>query len=598
MKKVFHLFLMFSLAVIMLSVNYTAFAQEPEPTDEASAAQATDEPAAEPTAEPTDEPTAEPTAEPTQEPTAEPTDEPTAEPTDEPTAEPTDEPTAEPTDEPTAEPTDEPTAEPTDEPTAEPTVEVTVEPTVEATVEPTVEPTVEVAGEIDEAASSNSPYTSEIFLQNTSSGDAQYSITYYDSTTSYVGASGTLNGHGGRSVDVAGETNVPANFKGSGVVQAESQLAATVVQYSSTDVMVSNGLTAAQGGSTLFAPSVQCNYTSLLQTAELAVQNVTDGDIQVTITLNKAGSSPVTSGPHTVNANESYFVNVPGLLGAACNNWLGSATVTTANGSQIIVGVVNTTYGNANSAFSSEMVASGGSVLYFPTFQYNYAAPLNFNTNVAVQNTSPSSSIIVCAEYYQNNAKTGQTVQKSLGPLGKDSVRSTDFGLGGGNLGAAIFRAYSGGTCSAPGSAANTFVAVMNQFSLSDSNRVTSYGGFVGGSNAIAFPFGNWLPASSALDTYFAVQNVSGGNVDITATFYETNSSGAVISTKTLPVFASVANGAKINPRISDLAGVGANGSWTGVVEVTATGPIVGLGTVQPGSLKQLASYSSVPFTQ
>jgi len=610
MKKVLNIFLVISLFLMTLSVDSAVYAQEPEaqegteePAVEATTeppaeatTEATAEPTVEATAEPTTPPTAEPTAEPTTPPTTEPTTPPTVEPTTpptaEPTAEPTTPPTVEPTTPPTAEPTTPPTVEPTTPPTAEPTVEATVEPTTQPTVEPTVEPTAEITeGDIGDAAASNAPYTSRVYLQNPHGSSSSYGITYKHSGTDITGSSGSLNPHRSVSVDLANESNVPSNFKGAGVVSAENELAAVVLQYGTADIMVSNGFSESQAGPTLFAPSVQCNYIPATagQTAELAIQNASSGNVQITLRLFRAGDPTVQPAAVNLAPGKSHFFNVASILGGACNNWLGSATVTATGGN--IVGTVITRYSKTNQAFSSEMVASGGSVLYFPTFQYEYAPPVRFNTNIALQNTSSSSSIIVCAEYFGASGKQGQTVQKNLGPLGKDSLRSNELGIPKGSLGAATVRAYAGGTCAAPGAAANTFVAVMNQFALGDVKRVTSYTGFVGGANNIAFPFSNWSPSSTALDTFFAVQNVSGATANITVNFYK--SDGSLLSRQ----FNGVPAGSKVNPRISDLPGIGANGNWSGAIEVISNRAVVGLGTVQPGNLSQLASYNGIPFT-
>jgi hypothetical protein len=428
-------------------------------------------------------------------------------------------------------------------------------------------------------------------LQNAHASNSSYGIIYKHGGADINGSSGTLNGHRSVSVDLANEGNVPSNFKGAGVVSAENELAAVVLQYGTADIMVSNGFSESQSGPSLFAPSVQCNYipASAGQTAELAIQNASGNNVSVTLKLFRAGSPTVQPPAVNIAPGKSHFFNVASILGGACNNWLGSASVSATGGN--IVGIVITRYSKTNQAFSSEMVASGGSVLYFPTFQYDYAPPVRFNTNIALQNTSNSSSIIVCAEYFGASGKQGQTVQKNLGPLGKDTVRSNELGIPKGSLGAATLRAYAGGTCAAPGGATNTFVAVMNQFALGDVKRVTSYTGFVGGANNIAFPFSNWSPSSTALDTFFAVQNVSGQSANITVNFYRSNGTLQALQ------FNGVPAGSKVNPRISDLPGIGNNGNWSGAIEIISNRPVVGLGTVQPGNLSQLASYNGIPST-
>jgi hypothetical protein len=463
----------------------------------------------------------------------------------------------------------EPTEEPTEEPTVEPTEEPTVEPTEEPTVEPAEEPT--VGG----ASAKTASYTTQLFLQNPNTSETTYGYTFYPENggSSIDVAGGTLNAHGSVRLDV-GTTSLSSPWRGSGQIAAQLPILAAVgATASGGDLMVHTGFNA--GATSFFAPSVAKSLGSKKLTTLLAVQNVTAGDVDVTVTYyNSVGTTLGTDQENNLGASYSAFFDL-GDKGAKYNDVSAASISATGN----IVAATNTYAASGEAAQSMKSLPGGGPVVYLPTAIRSFGSQ-NLNLYVALQNPN-NSSIYAEVQYYDTNGnKAGSLLKVNIPALEKRNAHPSTAGVSSGFLGSGIVRGWTNSNKTTQADV----IAIGNIGSSSVPNANYSFTGVAGGSTNVGCPYVNWSTSSLGYKTYLAIQNVGSGTASqITVTYYNTNG-----TQEYKKKFNNVESLIKVNTKPLDFT----SSNWQGAVEVTsADEPIAVLINVTRGDNRYKASY-------
>ena len=525
-----------------------------------------------------------------------------------PTPTPTEEVDVEPTEE--AAPPEAPVVEPTEEVvlTEEPTEEAT--PTEEASEEPTPEVTdgapplppgdaesVSIGGEdVDQAemgaaGATTANYTSMIFLANTTSGDANYTFTFYPVSggSSISADGGTLSGHGATSVDLSDVSEVGDEFLGSAVIDSDAQLAAALMNYTASggDFTITNGY--GEGAALLYAPAVVNSYSSVLQTSHLYIQNASSSNVNVEVTLTDRQRSGTghpddrTLSKNNLAAGYAWHINMGDTFGST--SWVGSALIEATGGN--VVATVQTLYGGAEAAFGMESMTAGSNRLCSPTAMWDYSS-LGQRTYLAVLNPSDDPISIDLKYYDKNNNQIGSTY--TVGIEGKSKLSFTPKNVlptVGNYIGSATVDVFNAARTGPADALATHNIAFVGSTTPASSFDLISCGSS-GGSTRQIIPLLLWDKLSRR--SFIAIQNVSSNPIDITTTLYNADGSQKGSAITTTGVQPDIKIGRSL---VSDF---GVSSNWQGSMVIESTGNIAVLVTVNSVDGRWVGSYTGIPF--
>ncbi len=417
------------------------------------------------------------------------------------------------------------------------------------------------------AAAADGPWSSTIYVSNPHASSAGVTIVFYDedgNQDASYDVSGGLPAHGSAVIDISAVSGLASSWRGSAVVQSDSQLAAAVALKvnSSTDREIYAGFN--QAGPSAYMPAVARNPypgADYDQLSTLVVQNTSGSPATVTATyLSTTGGANPTFG-FTVPAYASKYLDSSsdnGVGGPSLGSgWLGSASFTSSGGDIVVVN--HQPYVNSPKAVAYEGVSQGYNTIYYPTaLQKIYAA--KFTTFYAIQNVGTIDANITLTVYDTAGAAVG-TASTTLAPNAKVSWEPTVAGAPDGFTGAAVVQS----TNLVP------IAGIVNIGTLPISGCPTGAGQTTAftapgeGAANVALP---WVEYKSGTDwrSFLAVQNIgTGTSGNVTVTYY--NADGSVAAADPL---GSIASGAKGN---SNPNTAGAGSSFVGSAEITSDNP-------------------------
>lgn len=430
-------------------------------------------------------------------------------------------------------------------------------------------------------------FTTSITYQNIGSGPAQISLLFYpspDTTDPIEITRPDLPAGASTSLFIGGLNDIPNNFRGSAILQANQPILATLVQLPQNSTTVrnrplSNGFLSGDSTS-LIATVLKNNFeTSTI----FSVQNVGTSATTATIRFYNTSATEVHSMTVNIEPGAAYFVDA-GQVSQLGSSFNGSVVVT-SNGQIISSAMELSTTGPAASAF--EGVGSGSTTFYMPSALCN---AFGSNTSYAVQNTSLTESTNVTVTY-----SNGATETKTIGPGAKQSFIACDAtGMSAGFSGAATVTSD------------NTPVIAIGK--AYGSGLSTAFVGASSGSNELALPYVRWANDTnwnngSQQRTFIAIQNIGSSNLaagDVVVEYIDKN--GTVVGTHSLP---AIPAGGKVNSNASDAGlsefGVYPDGSFGGGAIVRGPGgsqlAVVGRvsSLVGPGSFVS-EDYNAMPI--
>lgn len=430
-------------------------------------------------------------------------------------------------------------------------------------------------------------FTTSITYQNIGSGPAQISLLFYsspDTTDPIEITRPDLPAGASTSLFIGGLNDIPNNFRGSAILQANQPILATLVQLPQNSTTVrnrplSNGFLSGDSTS-LIATVLKNNFeTSTI----FSVQNVGTSATTATIRFYDTSALEVHSMTVNIKPGAAYFVDA-GQVSQLGSSFNGSVVVT-SNGQIISSAMELSTTGPAASAF--EGVGSGSTTFYMPSALCN---AFGSNTSYAVQNTSLTESTNVTVTY-----SNGATETKTIGPGAKQSFIACDAtGMSAGFSGAATVTSD------------NTPVIAIGK--AYGSGLSTAFVGASSGSNELALPYVRWANDTnwnngSQQRTFITIQNIGSSNLaagDVVVEYIDKN--GTVVGTHSLP---AIPAGGKVNSNASDAGlsefGVYPDGSFGGGAIVRGPGgsqlAVVGRvsSLVGPGSFVS-EDYNAMPI--
>lgn len=430
-------------------------------------------------------------------------------------------------------------------------------------------------------------YTSRIYLANPNTAGGAYSIDFYssDSTTKYSYAPvPTLEAHGGAVVDlgtVSTTPSLPSGFKGSGVINGQTELAAVMAGTGANgDITVSEGFGGAKIATELFAPSLHAkNFGGMSTSSILAIQNVSGSPIDVDVTYyDGAGSNTYTDEVNGLPANASHYfdlANHPDIPPA----WFGAARIV---GTGNMVGTAMTRSANSDRAIALECftMADAGAVVYLATAKQNFGTYGQLS-DVAIQNPNDF-SVDVKVSFFDAAGAKGNVGNLTIAAKKKGNYSPRDAGINTSFLGSAKIEGFQSGTQTPA-----KVIAIENVRSSSFSTSWTAFGGFGSGATKVSLPFMTWGNTTSQWKTYIAIQNVGGGGTaHVTVKYYNHDGTQAG-SDVVLDIDHLLKKG-------SDPGSLG-NG-FEGSAEITSNLPILTLVNVlRGGDGKYSADYTGVP---
>jgi hypothetical protein len=347
-----------------------------------------------------------------------------------------------------------------------------------------------------------------------------------------------------------------------------------------------------QGSDKVSSPAIACNAFD--QDSDLVVMNTGSSDTTFTVKyLSTTGGNEPTTGPHSVKANSSTYLDVCNEVGES-SGWLGSATVTAANSSDTLVAVVFQPYITSPKAVAYEALAgTGGSTVFFPTaLQKAFGA--QFTSFYAIQNVGAGSTTVTL-EVFNTSGSSQGTVSKSLASGEKVSWQPQNAGASStGFSGSAVASASGGGEIAAitnigtlPAGGGCPSGAGQTTAFLNPSDRAGDSGA------KLAIP---WVEYKSGIDwrSFLAVQNVNNNGSasgTVTVTYYNPNGTTAASAN-----LGSIADGAKGN---SNPSSAGAGSNFLGSIEITSSNSgdkLVGLTNNQQADGCHAASALAIPI--
>ncbi len=395
------------------------------------------------------------------------------------------------------------------------------------------------AGVVSAQTGYETAFTSAITYQNVSNQTANVVFSFYNEKSgTAITVSRQLAANAGASLSVGGLTGseaLPAGFKGSAVISSDQPIVATLVQLPQPITSpvknrpLSNGFS--QGSPAVLLATVLKNQFNT--TSRFAIQNASDGDVNITLQFYRAGqTTPAATLTETnipAGAAKHYDAGTITELGAtfdgsAVVRAVRSGTSTPAN----IVGTVLELQTNNVGVRAFEGVPSTGAAntVYMATALCGLAG---MNTAYAVQNTSSTQNANVTVTY-----SNGATQQATISPGGKSSFS----------------------TCSATGipspfSGAATITSVGAPIvvigKVGGAGRYTAFLGEASGSAKLGLPYVRWSETKYTTGQYqraaIAIQNIGVATVNNVRVRY-LNKNGTEVGVHTIP---SIAAGAKAN---------------------------------------------------
>jgi hypothetical protein len=418
-------------------------------------------------------------------------------------------------------------------------------------------------------------FTTSITYQNVgSAATTTLQILFYadqNDTTPITITRPSLAAGAGTSVGLASLDTVPANFKGSAVMQSYQPLLATLVQVPAAGGAVknrplSNGF-AAGAPQTLIATVLKNMYG---HNSIFSVQNVDSEANNINIKFYNTSAALIEDHTYTNVASGAAVYWDTGAAGDPLGtSFNGSAVVaatrTTGGADGAVVSSVMELEIAGVGAKSFEGVAEGATTYYMPSAlcNYNIGGGKLTNTSYAVQNTSLTASASVNV-----NFDNGAHASATIGPGAKASFVACDA--------TGSVQGYKG---SATITATGASIIAMGK----------AYGGglstaFIGaaagsGTAKVALPYVRWASdanyaAGVQQRTYITIQNIGAATITGNIVVQYLSCTGTVQTTHTITD--DVASGAKVNsyatlglPAITEfgICGTGYGGS------VLITGP-------------------------
>ena len=384
--------------------------------------------------------------------------------------------------------------------------------------------------------------TTAFQIQNLASTPATITIKYFDSTgTEVTAATETaipIAANDSIQRAQSNNTNLPAGFNGSVVIESDQPIAAIANQDALEGTVhyqgSYTGIDGAATASTFFLPVALKTYFGY--TTEISIQNAGSANVDVTIHYFDDTGAEIAAAQDTktgllpggaVRFSQGSNANLPA-------NFNGSAKAV-ATGP--IVAVVNQDNTTAFVQQTYNGFGSGNATLYIPVVMNSF---FGFNTAFQIQNVG--------------------TVATDIKATYSDGTEITRTGIGPGQ--AAMFvqsqethsSNYAG---SAVITASQPIVGIVNQASAA---KASSYNAFTASATNFILPA--VMKAYFSFNSAFQCLNVGAATADITATFTD-----GVVVTQT---------GIGVNsPAQFVQANEGHASNWAGGVKVTSTQPIV-----------------------
>jgi hypothetical protein len=425
-------------------------------------------------------------------------------------------------------------------------------------------------------------FTTAVTYQNVSNATANVTFTFYqpNGTPQALPAS-QLPAGASSSLFLGSVTQLGAGFQGSGIIQSDQQIVATVVQLQqgsngpNVNRPLSNGY--ATGAARQLIASVLKNPTGVNQITKIAVQNTGSAAASATLRFFAVGQTTPTFEQPISNLapGASQVVDVR-QISQIPNGFNGSATLESTGGS-FAATVLELSTANTTALAAFDATPEGATTIYMPSALCRFGGQQQ-QSAYAVQNVSASGTANVTVRY-----DSGANEAKSIPAGGK----ATFFGCGGdsgnGTLNAAN---YSGSaTITSQG---GSIVAIGKVFG---GGRSTAALGVPTGAPRLALPYVRWATDANFnagnnnqnQRTFITVQNVGSAPVTGVRVRY-VNPDGSPAGEQTL---GAIAPGAKIsvNPGTAGLTVFGyptANSAGGGaIVEGPAGSQLVSIARVE-----------------
>ena len=377
-------------------------------------------------------------------------------------------------------------------------------------------------------------FTTSITCQNVGAATANVQLDIYSNTGASVATlNRTLPAGGADSIFVGSLGTLSSGFNGAGVLSADQQIVATLVQLPDVASAVknrplSNGFS--DGSNTvLIATVLKATFNT---TTKFSVQNIDSASANIAIKFYNTSNVLVTTiNAPNVAANSAYYVNAGDVaaLGANFNGSVIAESTRVGGGAGKIVATALELEVVGVRATAFEGVQSGSSTVYMATALCNAFG--GSSTNYAVQNAG-AAAVDVTVTYQGGGSET----KPAVGPGAKVSI-STCAVKPAGYSGAATITTSAGGSIVVVGKAAGPGVLA------------TAFVGAPSGAAQLAHPYVRWSASRYDLGGRdrqrgnLAIQNV-GLSAAANVVVKYIDKDGVVVGTHTI---ASIAPGAKAN---------------------------------------------------